>query len=859
MTPTLRHCASPFVSALLCVLCGSIIAAERPNILLFLADDLGYADIGVNGCKDIPTPNIDNIAKNGVRFTDGYATHCVCSPSRAGLMSGMYQHRFGFEANSGPEKYAADNFGLPREIPTLAEKLKAAGYATGMIGKWHIGFKEGLRPHERGFDYHFGFLSGARSYLPGKADNDPVVRNGEPVTTMKYLTDEFADEAESFVERSKDKPFFLYFAFNAVHSPMDANPYSAALSGITDKKRRTYGGMLSGLDAAVGRVLAKVRDLGQEENTLIFFYSDNGGPTHQTTSRNDPLRGEKGQFYEGGIRVPFLMQWKAKVKAGSTYTQPVMGFDCHATALAASGISIPEDKPLDGVNLLPLLNAELTGAPHEFLCWRAGTQKAIRMGDWKLVQEGRSGSVELFNLKTDLSETTDLAAKEKTKFDELAAKFAEWEKGTQPAKWGRQDARNAEAGGAPKSASTAKSSAKATNRIDDAFKKADTNNDGQLTREEYPQKEVFDAVDTNKDGQATLEEVRAYYRNRRERGASNKDTEASVGDKPALKTLPDSDAVRDAAGTGQLFECVHVPGITDVREGMNGFALADLNRDGRPDLIATYSPPLSAGQSPLAVLINEGGFRFKTHEITLNGTKLTLADFGPAAQIPNLADFNGDGFLDILVSCSSSTSGGVNRRGIDPLGITFLLSDGAWDRFVDVSAQMGARNELGYNRQISIGDVNGDGWLDRAVGCDNIKNAHGGLPHSRLYVFKVGQALLPVGTEKGTGKSARATFLDGKFEDIGGSDLVPDFGGFYHDSAKDKAGPGISLRDLDNDGALDVVVMNRSESDVAQREDEDLHRHRSGREPPTSLNVFGTVFMAARGGPAFAGLLTRGV
>ena len=535
-------------------------AATLPNILIFLADDLGYADIGVNGCKDIPTPNIDSIAKNGVRFTDGYATHCVCSPSRAGLMSGMYQHRFGFEHNSGPERYADPNFGQPREIPTLAEKLKTAGYATGMIGKWHIGFKEGLRPHERGFDYHFGFLSGARTYLPGQSDNDPIVRNGEPVTTTKYLTDEFADEAVGFIERSQGtkneepatknsaKPFFLYFAFNAVHSPMDANPYSAALSGIADEKRRTYGGMLSGLDAAVGKVLAKVRELGQEDNTLIFFYSDNGGPTHQTTSRNDPLRGEKGQFYEGGIRVPFLMQWKARVKAGGTYTQPVMGFDFHATALAAAHSShlAPRDEPnapqtnnatssskapstdnassssrrsematLDGIDLLPYLLGEKTTAPHEFLCWRAGAQKAIRMGDWKLVQTPRESTAQLFNLKTDLSETNDLAAKEPAKFTELAAKFAEWEKGTQPAKWVRQDARNAEAGGTAKAGSAPRSPAKATTRVDDAFKKADTNNDGQLTREEYPQKDLFDAVDANKDGHATLEEVRTYYRSKR--------------------------------------------------------------------------------------------------------------------------------------------------------------------------------------------------------------------------------------------------------------------------------------------------------------------------------------------------------
>jgi arylsulfatase A-like enzyme len=508
-------------------------ATTLPNIIIFLADDLGYADIGVNGCKDIPTPHIDSIAKNGVRFTDGYATHCVCSPSRAGLMSGMYQHRFGFEHNSGPEKFAADNFGLPREIPTLAEKLKGAGYATGMIGKWHIGFKEGLRPHERGFDYHYGFLSGARTYLPGKTDNDPVIRNGEPVTTTKYLTDEFAEEALGFIERSQGtkneepgtknpaKPFFLYFAFNAVHSPMDANPYSAALSGIADEKRRTYGGMLSGLDAAVGRVLAKLRELGQDENTLIFFYSDNGGPTTQTTSRNDPLRGSKGQFYEGGIRVPFLMQWKAKVKAGGTYTQPVMGFDCHATALAAADIRDTDtpvraeeaDKSvhltLDGIDLLPYLTGEKQTAPHDFLCWRAGPQKAIRMGDWKLVQEGLSGTAQLFNLKSDLGETTDLATKEVAKYDELAAKFADWEKGMKPAQWKRQDART-ETAVAPK-----RGTPTTGNRIDTAVKNADKNGDGKLSREEYPKPELFDSIDANKDGFATIEEIKAYYAKRR--------------------------------------------------------------------------------------------------------------------------------------------------------------------------------------------------------------------------------------------------------------------------------------------------------------------------------------------------------
>jgi arylsulfatase A-like enzyme len=233
-------------------------------------------------------------------------------------------------------------------------------------------------------------------------------------------------------------------------------------------------------------------------------------------------------MYEGGIRVPFVMQWKAKVKAGGTYTQPVMGFDCHATALAAADIRDTDtpvraeeaDKSvrltLDGIDLLPYLTGEKQTAPHESLCWRAGAQHAIRMGDWKLVHPAREASAQLFNLKSDLSETTDLATKEPAKLAELTAAFAAWEKGTIPAKWVRQDQRNAETGGRPK-AGAPPASPRGSTRIDASFQKSDANQDGKLTREEYPQKEIFDAVDANQDGQATLEEVRAYYQQRRGR------------------------------------------------------------------------------------------------------------------------------------------------------------------------------------------------------------------------------------------------------------------------------------------------------------------------------------------------------
>jgi len=262
---------------------------------------------------------------------------------------------------------------------------------------------------------------------------------------------------------------------------------------------------------------------------------------------------------------------------------------------------------------------------------------------------------------------------------------------------------------------------------------------------------------------------------------------------PLLRRMPDSDAARDAAGRGQLFESIEIPGVTDFQEGTNGVGLVDLNRDGLIDLVLTQSPP--RGKSPafgpgekLRILLNRGDFKFEPHAVRFLDSKFTLNDFG-RGQVPVLADFNNDGFLDLFVTRHSTTSGGQTRRGAESPGNSLFVTDGAWDVFRDVSAKMGIRNEVAYNRQASFGDVNKDGWLDIAVGCDNIKNAMGGFPHSRLYVFQ------PKGPR----------FEDGTFKDIGGTDLVPDFGGFYHDSAKDKSGPDINLRDIDNDGDLDLI------------------------------------------------------
>ncbi|MBX3179940.1 MAG: sulfatase-like hydrolase/transferase [Candidatus Hydrogenedentes bacterium] len=492
---------------------GSAPGHSKPNIVVILADDLGYADLGCQGCRDIPTPHTDSLATNGIRFTNGYSNHPVCSPSRAALLSGRYQHRFGFEHNSGPEEHAAENFGLPREELTLAERLKGLGYATGMVGKWHVGFNEGLRPHERGFDYHFGFLGGAHNYLPGGKSRAALVRNGERVEESDYLTDVFAREASDFVDRGKDGPFFLYLAFNAVHTPLQATgKYEERFADIADPKRRTYAGMLSAMDDAVGRVLGKLREHNLEEDTLVFFYSDNGGPTRQTTSSNAPLRGYKGQVLEGGIRVPFLAQWKGALPAGAVYPHMVMGFDVHATALAAAGGAMPTEKPLDGVNLLPYLTGKEDGAPHERLFWRAGQQRAVREGNWKLVQVAGEES-QLYNLGEDIGESRNLAEAMPDIVQRLQSVYGDWDKQMSPAKWVRQDGRSSRSGRQP---GERQPNAERRGALQERFNEYDRDQDGKVTAQEFPRADLFEAMDANKDGALTLQEAQNYSRSRRQ-------------------------------------------------------------------------------------------------------------------------------------------------------------------------------------------------------------------------------------------------------------------------------------------------------------------------------------------------------
>ena len=416
--------------------------AAKPNILLIVGDDMGYADVGFHGCKDIPTPNLDALSASGVRFTSGYVTGPYCSPTRAGLLAGRYQTRFGHEFNPSGEG------GLPLTETTLADRLKAAGYVTALVGKWHLGGTPEFHPGKRGFDEFFGFLGGAHSYVQSAG----ILRGAEQVKELDYTTDAFGREAAAFIERNKGRPWFLYLAFNAVHTPMQATEDRLAkFAGVADGQRRTYDAMMLAMDEAIGRVRAKVAEAGLEKDTLVLFISDNGGPTMPGVTvngaRNDPLRGSKRTTLEGGIRVPFVVSWPGRVKPG-VFDRPAIQLDLHATALAAAGAEAKPEWKLDGVNLLPFLEGTNTGAPHAALYWRFGEQMAIRAGDFKLVRYdvnadtrtgGRNQGVtapRLYNLREDIGETKDLAAAMPEKVKELQSLWNAWNAGNVAPLWG---------------------------------------------------------------------------------------------------------------------------------------------------------------------------------------------------------------------------------------------------------------------------------------------------------------------------------------------------------------------------------------------------------------------------------------
>jgi arylsulfatase A-like enzyme len=402
-------------------------AESKPNIVVIVADDLGYADVLFNPLhpKEITTPHLDSLAKEGVICRQGYVTGNVCSPTRAALMTGRYQQRCGLytggEAGSG----------LPMEEKIFPQFLKPAGYTTGQFGKWHLGPTLEWSPAHRGFDEVFGFLGrGAHDYFKLNDPEDPIYRGTTPVQEKGYLTDRLGEETCAFITRHKAGPFFAYLAFNAVHAPLQAPEDEIAKFNTGNPDRNALLAMGKRLDDAIGKIVHTLKDEGVWENTLLFFISDNGGPLAQA-SNNTPLRGGKHQNYEGGIRVPFLVCWPAKLPPGESQ-DVVSSLDILATSLAAAGIPAPADKPLDGQDLIPLLTSK-NPAPGRDLFWSSGSEEgwwAVRSGDWKLV--GEKGRNSLFDLSQDISEATNLASEKPEKLQELIRLHDAWLAEMQP-------------------------------------------------------------------------------------------------------------------------------------------------------------------------------------------------------------------------------------------------------------------------------------------------------------------------------------------------------------------------------------------------------------------------------------------
>jgi arylsulfatase A-like enzyme len=429
-----------FLAGLLLV--GPAGAAEtaKPNVIVFLSDDVGYGEYGFQGNTEIPTPNIDSIAKEGVRFTAGYVSGPYCSPTRAGLMTARYQTRFGHEFNGGGGNGMAGGgkFGLPVEEKTIADRLKALGYATCAVGKWHLGGGPKFIATARGFDEFYGTVANTPFFKPPNFIDTRVSPDIKPVTDEDfYTTDAYAERAVDWIGKQKGKPFFLYLPFNAQHNPLQATKkYLDRFPKIEDEKRQKFAAMMSAMDDAVGKVLAKVKEMGQDENTLVFFLSDNGGPTQGTTSKNGPLRGVKATTSEGGVRVPFCFRWKGKVPAGKTYDHPIIQLDILPTAVTAAGGKVDPEWKLDGVDLLPYLTGAKKEPPHETLYWRFGPQWAIRKGDWKLVASRVDKNVpRLINLKDDIAEAKDLSAEQPDKLKELKADWDRWDKEQAEPRW----------------------------------------------------------------------------------------------------------------------------------------------------------------------------------------------------------------------------------------------------------------------------------------------------------------------------------------------------------------------------------------------------------------------------------------
>lgn len=409
-----------------------------PNLVVIMADDLGYRDVSCYGCVDFQTPEIDRLAAAGIRLTNGYVSHPYCSPSRAGLLTGRYQQSFGHEHNP-PYREDNERIGIDTGTKLLPAILQDHGYATGLVGKWHLGAGRPFRPPVRGFGDFYGFLGGGHDYFQAK----PVAqeyqgllwRDEQRITdSIHYLTDDLTREAQAFIQRNKDQPFCLMVMYNAPHAP-DQVPahYLEQVADIPHLGRRKYAGLVKGVDSGVGKIRKTLEQVGLTEKTIVVFLSDNGG--RRAVSDNRPLRGGKGWLHEGGVRVPFIVAWPGQLPQSQTEDRPVSALDILPTAMAAGDIEIPAG--VNGVNLLPYLLQAKPGAPHPTLFWRVcgGKGFAIRHENWKLVSDVGMAQGRLYDLDQDPGEDHDLSARFPETYDALKSRYDEWSAGLEVPRW----------------------------------------------------------------------------------------------------------------------------------------------------------------------------------------------------------------------------------------------------------------------------------------------------------------------------------------------------------------------------------------------------------------------------------------
>jgi arylsulfatase A-like enzyme len=452
-----------------------------PNIIILLADDLGKYEVSAYGATHISTPHIDQLGREGVVFTEGYVTAPTCAPSRAGIMTGRVQNRFGFETQimefyptnmieylSGkymvktgdfvldtkpqyPSEWQVHKQGVPPTEINLAEILKNYDYHTGITGKWHLGVSKHHLPQNRGFDYQYGFngafslytaeqewnkvihyiqpsFSSQFQWKSGRYGDGAITENGEVIREEQYLTYAIRDKAINYIKENKDRPFFLYCPFSAPHVPFQAPvEYYCKYEHVEREDQRVYYAMISALDDAIGQIHQTVKDLGLEENTMIFLLSDNGGASYTGVTENGPLKGGKLTQFEGGVNVPFMMKWKGHIQEGTTYNHPVLSTDIFTTVVKNIGGQLPSDRTYDGIDLISFINGKESGSPHEQLFWRADHIWAMRDGDYKLILSTRDGWAELYNLKTDKSESINLKDNMPELYEALYKKHQEWQ------------------------------------------------------------------------------------------------------------------------------------------------------------------------------------------------------------------------------------------------------------------------------------------------------------------------------------------------------------------------------------------------------------------------------------------------